>query len=1650
MAGYVRQSNSSIQPGEIVKSGPVNNEFNAIRDAFSKTSGHKHDGSTAEGAFIPEISDTDNYNKVVIDTSNNRIGFFSEVSSAAVEQVRIQDGAIVPVTDNDIDFGTSSLEFKDLFIDGTATIDTLTVDESATITANLTVNGNTTLGNAASDTVTLTADVASAITPSADDTHDLGAVGSEWRNLYVDGQALVDDLVADTADINGGTIDDTVIGGNSAAAGTFTDLTSTGTMTIATVDINGGAIDGVTIGGSSAGAGTFTTVTASGAVVINGGLTMDTDKFTVADTSGNTSIGGTLTVSGATTLAATSFGDADITNVGNIALDSISADGSTITITGNTTFADGSFDFNIASHDGTNGLALGGTVVTASAAELNIMDGVTATTAELNIMDGVTSTAAELNILDGVTSTAAELNILDGVTATATEINILDGDTSATSTTVADADRVVLNDNGTMVQVAVTDLAAYFDDEITAMPNLVTTAATTVGALDSGSITSGFGTIDTGSSTITTTGNITGGNLIISDGGNIGSSSDTDAISIASGGNVTMTQDLTVTGNLTVNGSTSTISSTNTTIEDALIELGTGTSGTPSNDAGIVIERGSADNAFIGYDESADKFIVGTGSFTGASTGNLTITTGTLVANVEGNVTGNVSGSSGSTTGNAATATALETARTIGGVSFDGTANINLPGVNASGTQDTSGNAATATALETARTIAGQSFDGTGNITIAPTDLTGVTSTATELNVMDGDTSATSTTLADADRVVVNDAGTMKQVALTDFETYMETSLDTLSNVTTVGALDSGSITSGFGAIDNGSSNITTSGIVQFGSLSDGTVTVTDIADEDDFSSNSATKLATQQSIKAYVDSTAGQANNVTNLTATGVELNTVADASGVSINTSTAVAANDALLLYDNSGASIGYFDVDLLDTYFSATTKTLTNKTLTSPTVSGLYLSDAGLTIEGSSANDHETVLNVTDPTADRTITFPDATGTVVTTGNLSAITSTGTLSSATISGDLTVDTSTLKVDSSNNRVGIGTSSPSSHLHVKSTSDNIVATRVSTNSVDALFQSIESAALAQVGTTGAHAFTLFTSNQERMRITSDGSVGIGTSAVTPYQAGNTTLEIDGGANKSELRLTNDTTGASANNANGAMFHQSGNATYLWNLESDILSFGTSNSEAMRITSDGSVGIGTSSPDTALNVVSSSTQAKFEGSVQGNIIIEKSGTDGMGLYSNAAGTLAFYDNNSGTERMRINSNGDVGIGTAAPTSYSTYRYLDIVGGATNTGGVLQLKTSDGSINLNMYSYWAGGIFGTTTNHNLSFITNNSTRVVIDSSGNVGIGTSSPISPLHINVGTNQNLRVFTANSAPTIASLNDANSAYAALGYTGSQHEFRIGTSETMRIDSSGNLLVGKTSANATDAGIVLNSTGRLWATASGDDHIFNRTSSDGSVVSIRQDGIEIGSLQTSGNDFKVAGTVSNIGGIQFGNSKMMPVKSNSLANDAVDLGSSSYKWKDAYVSRNIYLGSNIYHDGDTDTYIGFATNQINLYCNGSQAAFLNDSGIFIGDGSLSEDYDALSGTTPTCDVNNGGMFSLTMSGNTTFTFSSGSSGYSQGFILQLTGNGGTVTYPNSVDWAGGTAPDAPANGETDILVFITRDGGTTWYGALSIDAAG
>ena len=167
------------------------------------------------------------------------------------------------------------------------------------------------------------------------------------------------------------------------------------------------------------------------------------------------------------------------------------------------------------------------------------------------------------------------------------------------------------------------------------------------------------------------------------------------------GGDKVFSDNLTIQGNLTVSGTTTTVSTDNTVVKDPIMELNNGI-GANTGDSGILIERGTTgDNAFIGWDESVDKFTVGTTTNTASDTGNFNITTGTLVASLEGNVTGNAS-----------SATALQNARTIAGVSFDGTSNISLNNnsiTNGAGYITGSGNAATAT---TATNITGTAHNG--------------------------------------------------------------------------------------------------------------------------------------------------------------------------------------------------------------------------------------------------------------------------------------------------------------------------------------------------------------------------------------------------------------------------------------------------------------------------------------------------------------------------------------------------------------------------------------------------------------------------------------------------------------------------------------------------------------------------------------------------------------------------------------------------------------------------------------------------------------------------------------------------------------------------------------------------------------------------
>ena len=454
----------------------------------------------------------------------------------------------------------------------------------------------------------------SALTPDANNTIDIGTSGAQFKDIYIDGTAYLDAI-----DFNGTAISSTaaelniVDGGTAATSTTLADadrvvVNDNGTMVqVALTDFETyfeSALDTLsnvtTVGALNAGSITsgFGAIDNGASNITSGGLLKldvdaDADDLTGDSATGRLTIGAgedlNLYHGGTNSYIVNDTGDLILDTADDIVLD---ADGGDVFL----------------KDAGTQYAAL-----TNSSGNLIIKSG--STTAIT--FDGANATFAGTVTIGSAVISEAELEILDGANVTTAELNIMDGDTSASSTTVADADRVVFNDDGTMKQVAVTDLAAYFDDEITAMPNLVTTAATTVGALDSGSITSGFGSIDTGSSTITTTGLISGGSLDIDDvlinGTTIGHTDDTDLITLADG-----------------------------------------------------------------------------------------------VATVAGEIS----------------VTTLD----IGG--------------------------------------------------------TNVTSTAAELNIMDGGTAASSTTVADADRVVYNDDGTMKQVAVTDLDTYISATTKTLTNKT--------------------------------------------------------------------------------------------------------------------------------------------------------------------------------------------------------------------------------------------------------------------------------------------------------------------------------------------------------------------------------------------------------------------------------------------------------------------------------------------------------------------------------------------------------------------------------------------------------------------------------------------------------------------------------------------------------------------------------------------------------------------------------------------------------------------------------------------------------------------------------------------------
>ena len=434
-------------------------------------------------------------------------------------------------------------------------------------------------------------------------------------------------------------------------------------------------------------------------------------------------------------------------------------------------------------------------------------------------------------------------------------------------------------------------------------------------------------------------------------------------------------------------------------------------------------------------------------------------------------------------------------------------------------------------------------------------------------------------------------------------------------------------------------------------------------------------------------------------------------------------------------------------------------------------------------------------------------------------------------TISGDLTVDTNTLYVDSTNNWVGIGEATPSRKLHVNSGSTQVTSIFESTavNVFVDFANSATSEGRTRIGCEGADTLTFRTATAERLHIDSSGNVGIGTSSPAGITSGITTLSIsDGGAKTTGDKigaLTFITDDASYTNTYSdgvgvelsAVSDSSTGAAYGLSITTGTIG-SEGRSERLRIDSKGNVGIGEANPAEKLHISGTGTQrirVTEEGSSNYAQFVQASSNMAI-VAANATGDneIAFLTTSAGasTEKMRIDSSGNVGIGTASPSSFnqvgadalvvgsgSGEQGITIYSGTANNG---VLAFADGTTTTAQYQGYIG--YNHSSNF-MRFFTSATERMRIDSSGNVGIGTN-PSSNLHVYNGANAEEQVIIAEvsgaysngagvslrrSGTEMGRINadyfDGMTFHATTGSGGA-------ATERMRIDSSGNLLVGGT----------------------------------------------------------------------------------------------------------------------------------------------------------------------------------------------------------------------------------------------------------------
>ena len=451
---------------------------------------------------------------------------------------------------------------------------------------------------------------------------------------------------------------------------------SSGTVTV-------GLPSNVTIGNNLTVSGNLTV---TGTTTQTGSTTTDSNfqGFTSGNTGNSTDFGfyGKY-VEGGTTKYSGLFFDASTDNTFRLFADTQTVPSTTVDTTA-TGYGVATLVANVTGNvSGSSGSTTGNAAsATALASSRNFTVTGDATTDSAQSFDGTGNVALPITLANSGVS-AATYGDADSVAQVAVDAkgritSASNVDISITSGAVSDFTEAVQDVAGGMVSSNTeTNIAVTYDDASGKLNFAVDDIA--LGSETSGNYVAGL----SGGTGVSVSGSGSeGATPTVSIGQAVSTTSDVTFADIAAT-DITASGNVVVTGNLTVNGSTVTNSATNTTIEDQLIELGTGNSGSPSGDSGIIIERGSSANAFMGWDESADSFKLGTTTATGASSGDLTITAADLVvaelsaSNID--ASGTINGTfSGNLTGTIQTAaqTNITSVGTLSSLAVSGTSSF--------------------------------------------------------------------------------------------------------------------------------------------------------------------------------------------------------------------------------------------------------------------------------------------------------------------------------------------------------------------------------------------------------------------------------------------------------------------------------------------------------------------------------------------------------------------------------------------------------------------------------------------------------------------------------------------------------------------------------------------------------------------------------------------------------------------------------------------------------------------------------------------------------------------------------------------------------------------------------------------------------------